>query len=234
MDIAHPGRRPRLELLAAQYVLGTLSSRARLRLQRMAATEPAIAAAIADWDRRLAGLAEAIPPVTPPPRVYAAIAARLGFAGVVAAPGGWWNRLAIWRAAAAASFAIAVVLGIALLTSFQPPQGSFVAALGAADGKTVLVATVARGDRTLRIRPLNPIAVPAGRSLELWVLPASGNPQSVGLVDANAAASLVLPAASDRVFAGAKGLAVSLEPSGGSPTGLPTGPILYTGAISAI
>jgi anti-sigma-K factor RskA len=234
MDIAHPARRPRLELLAAQYVLGTLSSRARLRLQRLAANEPLIAAAIADWDRRLAGLADAIPPVTPPPRVYAAIAARLGFTAAVAPSGGWWNRLAVWRGAAIASFAIAVVLGIALLPSVQPPQGSFVAALGAADGKTVLVATASRGDRTLRIRPLSPIAVPPGRSLELWVLPASGNPRSVGLVDANAAASLVLPAASDSVFAGAKGLAVSLEPAGGSPSGLPTGPILYSGAIEVI
>jgi anti-sigma-K factor RskA len=31
--------------------------------------------------------------------------------------------------------------------------------------------------------------------------------------------------------AGADGVAISLEPVGGSPTGLPTGPILFKGAI---
>lgn len=233
MDIARRDRRPRLELLAAQYVLGTLSPRARLRLQRLAANEPAIAEAIAAWERRLAGLADALPPVAPPPRVFEAITARLGFGEPVAAAG-WWNRLAFWRIGAIASFAAALVLGIALLTSAPPREGGFVAALGAADGKTVLVATATRGDRTLHIRPLAPLEVPPGRSLELWVLPASGNPRAVGLVDAHATAALALPADSDSVLAGAKGLAVSLEPAGGSPTGLPTGPILYSGAISTI
>jgi anti-sigma-K factor RskA len=29
-------------------------------------------------------------------------------------------------------------------------------------------------------------------------------------------------------------LAVSLEPAGGSPTGLPTGPVLYSGRVVAV
>ena len=73
-----------------------------------------------------------------------------------------------------------------------------------------------------------------GRALELWALPASGNPIALGLVDAEAGAVLTLATPSDALLAGAKGLAVSLEPPGGSPTGQPTGPILWTGAIVPI
>jgi anti-sigma-K factor RskA len=98
----------------------------------------------------------------------------------------------------------------------------------------VFVASAGRGERTLRVRPLAPVTVPPGRALELWALPASGNPIALGLVDAEAGAVLTLATPSDALLAGAKGLAVSLEPPGGSPTGQPTGPILWTGAIVPI
>ena len=72
-------------------------------------------------------------------------------------------------------------------------------------------------------------ATEAGKSLELWILPPSGNPRSLGLL-ANRRLSLPLDgtAAAD-LAQGA--LAVSLEPAGGSPTGLPTGPVLYSGPV---
>ncbi|MGH8599663.1 MAG: anti-sigma factor domain-containing protein, partial [Burkholderiales bacterium] len=41
--------------------------------------------------------------------------------------------------------------------------------------------------------------------------------------------TLSVPASLRQALAGEVTLAVSLEPAGGSPTGLPTGPILYHG-----
>jgi anti-sigma-K factor RskA len=235
MNLADAGRRRRLDLLAAEHALGTLPWRARARLTAVAAREPVVAAAIEDWQWRLAGLAEGLTPIAPPDRVYAAILARLG---LVTAPerrgAGLWNRLGFWRAAAIASFAALRVLGVSIWTAAPPAPGGYVVTLAAPGASPVFVASAGRGERTLRVRPLAPVTVPPGRALELWALPASGNPIALGLVDAEAGAVLTLATPSDALLAGAKGLAVSLEPPGGSPTGQPTGPILWTGAIVPI
>ena len=42
---------------------------------------------------------------------------------------------------------------------------------------------------------------------------------------------VTLPAPPDVALANVPALAVSLEPAGGSPTGAPTGPVLYTGKV---
>ena len=63
MNLARPDRSERLDRLAAEFALGTLPSRARARLARAARSEPAVAAAINEWEQRLAGLAAAIPHV---------------------------------------------------------------------------------------------------------------------------------------------------------------------------
>ena len=78
MNLSRPDRPQRLDALAAEYALGTLPARARLRLARAAASDGAIAAAIRDWETRLAVLTEGVAPVTPPPRVWTGIVSRLG------------------------------------------------------------------------------------------------------------------------------------------------------------
>jgi len=65
-------------------------------------------------------------------------------------------------------------------------------------------------------------------SLELWALPRGGKPKSLGLISGNKGV-LQLAAVADKALADVPMLAVSLEPKGGSPTGSPTGPVLYSG-----
>src|SRR5205823_5580349 len=107
--------------LAAEFALGTLGSRARARFARAARSEPVVAAAINEWGERLSGLAAAIPPVTPPPRLWAGIAARLGLSRVASGEA-WWNRLGVWRALTALAFVAALGLGIALLSQRAAPE----------------------------------------------------------------------------------------------------------------
>ena len=62
----------------------------------------------------------------------------------------------------------------------------------------------------------------------MWVLPAEGNPQSLGLLPvAGNSSRSTIPAGLRALLVNAKGLAISVEPPGGSPTGLPTGPVVY-------
>ena len=72
------------------------------------------------------------------------------------------------------------------------------------------------------------IVVPE-KSLELWALPPGQAPRSLGLVATQDKHSVRLKSSADSALGDAALLAISLEPPGGSPTGAPTGPVLYTG-----
>lgn len=240
MRLDRPDRAQRLDALAAQYALGTLSPRARRRLRRIAQRQPGVVAALRAWELRLAGLAEAIPPVTPPAYVWTRICTKLGIAGIEsqkdAAHGGyWWQSLGLWRGLAFLGLAAALVLGLRLMApAVEAPTPAIVAVLAGSDAKPVLVATVERGGRVLAVKAVGAIAIPPDRALELWALPEGEDPRSLGLVPATGTVRIALPAPADDAFRGVPALAISLEPAGGSPTGKPTGPVLYTGGIERI
>ena len=233
MNLSRPDRRERLEQLAAEYALGTLPARPRARLAEIAKRDAAVAGVVADWERRLAVLAVALPGVTPSPRVWRGIVAQLGLDGDRAAEGvSWWGRLALWRGLAAAGFALAVVLGVVQLTREPPPTAqTVVVVLAGSDAKPALIATALRDQRYLTLKALGDTSAGAGKALELWALPDGAKPRSLGVIPAGAVNRLALPAPADTTLAGVPTLAVSLEPAGGSPTGQPTGPVLYTGKV---
>ena len=93
----------------------------------------------------------------------------------------------------------------------------------------VLVASAERGGTVLRVNTLDPAIHVASRSLELWALPPGGKPKSLGVLASTERETLKLVAVADQTLGDVPALAVSLEPPGGSPTGQPTGPVLYTG-----
>jgi anti-sigma-K factor RskA len=74
------------------------------------------------------------------------------------------------------------------------------------------------------------------KALEVWMLPPGGGaPQSLGMFPSERSgttAVLVLPPEIVEVLASPQSaLAVSLEPRGGSTTGQPTGPVLFSGGV---
>ena len=227
-------RRPeRVEPLAAQYVLGTLRGRARARFARLVQIDPAVAAEVQAWEARLLPLLESLPPVQPPPGVWPAILERIQGRGTASA-GGFWASLRLWRALAATGFIAAFALAVALLNPRPDVTQAYVAVLAAQDGRAVLIATAEASGRVMTLKPLAPQNIPADRSLELWALPAAGHPRPLGLIDPAAVVRLTLPEAEQGRLASIPTLAVSLEPRGGSTTGLPTGPVLFTGALQAL
>jgi anti-sigma-K factor RskA len=95
--------------------------------------------------------------------------------------------------------------------------------------RAVLVVSAGRRDAEITVRTLDPAIHVAGRSLQLWALPRGQAPRSLGVVPAAEKAMLRLRADADVVLGDVTMLAVSLEPRGGSPSGMPTGPVLYAG-----
>jgi anti-sigma-K factor RskA len=219
------------ERLAAEYALGTLRGRARDRMRRWMREDASLARAVAEWEARLAPLAETVRPARVPARVWREIEARLG----AAAPG-WWDRTAFWRGLGllASGAAAALLAVVTLLPAEKPVPGEAVPAAYIAvlsDPRTqraVLVATAARHDARLSVRALDPAILVSGKSLELWAVPGKGGPRSLGLVEAEHA-MLKLSGPADGALGDVPLLAVSLEPRGGSRTGAPTGPVLYSG-----
>ena len=230
MDYSRPERADRL---AAEYVLGTMHAGARRRFEALLPAHPALRAAVAQWQLRLAPLSSSVPAVVPPPAVWAAIEGRLFGAAPAAAALPWWQRLLPWRALSAAATSAALVL--AVVASQSPaPQAPIVVVLGANPlaGQAInasFVASVTADGRALVLRPLNELSLTPGRALELWAVPAQGAPRSLGLVRAAGATTLLRT----ELLRDTAAFAVSVEPAGGSPTGAPTGPIVSVGKLQS-
>lgn len=231
MDYARPSR---ADALAAQYAAGTLRGGARRRYESLLAGHPALRETHRRWQERLMPLTASLPPQAPPPRVWRRIEQRLWpRAATLRVP--WWQRVAPWRGLAA--LASASTLALALLLAVPERVGPPVVVVlqgtgGEAQGLSTFVASVSGDGRMLVTRPLMNVSVQADRVLELWSVPPEGAPRSLGLISSSGATVIArerLP--STLLKGGTAALAVSLEPAGGSPTGAPTGPVLYAGKL---
>ena len=227
MNLGEPDR---ARALAGEYVLGTLRGRARQRFERLARTNRALMDAVREWEERLLPLAEALPPIMPPARVWTAIQARVQGRGEP--PASFWSSVGLWRGLALGSLAALVVLSVLVLTPApERAEGALVVVLAGSDAKPALIASADRSGRYLSVKAVARVDIPADRTLELWMLPQGANPRSLGLIDASGAVRVALPGPAEEALRNIPALAVSLEPRGGSPTGLPTGPVLYSGPV---
>jgi len=232
MNLSRPDRLARLDALAAAYVLGTLHPRARARLAHVARTDTVVASTLRAWEQRLSPFSEAAPPITPPPQVWKRIALRLGIDAVRPSERGpWWMRMPFWRGVALASFVAVAVLAGMLVREQYRVEGPIVVVLAAQDARPALIASLERGSRVMTVKTVGAAPVPPDRALELWMLPDGAAPRSLGLLPASGVGYVTLPALPDVAFANVPALAVSLEQAGGSTTGAPQGPVLYTGRV---
>ena len=228
------------ETLAGAYVMGTLPRRAAARFERLMADDPALGVMVTAWRERLAPLDATAALVEPPARVWRAVAreieaspARMAAIAIPAATDTprWWDRVAIWRGLAFGALALAAA-SLALYVAVPRPAPTIaelqvVAVLTDSAGIPAWIATAEPQHSTVALSAIRSQPLPPDRSFELWTI-AGGPPRSLGLLR-EAAGSRVSLAANKIPHDGV--LAVSLEPRGGSPTGAPTGPVLYRGKI---
>ena len=231
MDYSRPALADRL---AAEYVLGTLRGPARRRFEALLPAHPGLRAAVALWQSALAPLARSVEPRSPPPEVWGRIEQRLfpdAVPAPVAAPLRWRRRLALWQGLAGSALVAVLALGLAVMQrpAQQPPIVVVLDPNPQAGGalQARFVASLSADGRALVVRPIGPVSLAAGRALELWAVPDSGAPRSLGLVSPQQGATVLQP----RLLQDTAAFAVSLEPAGGSPTGAPTGPIVSLGRV---
>jgi anti-sigma-K factor RskA len=237
--MARPDSPEDREVLAGEYVLGTLDSEERAEAERLRASDPGFASAIAAWERRLDPLYESVAPVVPPEDLFQRIERRLGEAtGDAMLPSATVikleRRLRHWRAATLAMTALAAsLIGFILAAPREPVAHRFVAAVQQGDQQPVFVVAVDTAKGIIAVRPVAARAPESGRDYELWAVGGGRpRPQSLGLITIRDANLPVARLESDKAATIADTVfAVSLEPRGGSPTGQPTGPVLWTGKL---
>ncbi len=218
-----------VDSLAAEYVLGTLHGPARRRFERLIADRGNVRMAVWSWERRLNAIASGLKPRKPSTRVWKNIIRRIDPSKRVKTEvrTGWrglW--LALPTAAAAAWLAI---------TLFPAPSTDRIAVFADQSAQTLWVISADIDDGILKTEAVKVPPLASDASYELWLLPPDGTPLSLGLLPLTAGrteSQISTQLLASLVDSG--GMAISLEPAGGSPTGLPTGPIVYQASLITI
>lgn len=224
MNYRTPERR---RALAADYAIGLMQGAARRRFEMLLLDDPALREELAQWQESLTCLTEALPEAAVPERVWVSIQARIE-PQVLHVPqkSPLWMR---WRLALAAC-AVLATLYIGFIQ--QSDQVRYSATLLSADQQPAL--RIKAHAQYLQVEPLTLAAIGLDRSLELWAIPADGKPISLGVMPVGGKGKINLSPAQRELLGTPIALAVSLEPHGGSPTGQPTGPVLYQGQLAAL
>jgi anti-sigma-K factor RskA len=227
-----------LDRLASEYVLGTLRGRARRRFEQLLLSLPAARTAGGEWERRLARLAEPVPRVVPPERVWRAIDARTAARPAAAAAprkSSWWSTS--WKPALGFAFGAALTVGIvqtdpglfmSLDSMAQHEQAlpqSYVGLLTDKDNQPTLLVSSTRHGTRMSVKFLRPVAVPAGKVIQVWALPKEGAALPLGVAAPAAlpqSTAFELSASSEKLLSAVPRLAVSFEDQPaqvGSPAG---------------
>ena len=228
-----------IDALAAEYVLGTLSHAARSDAEARRDRDPAFDAAVLAWERRLGPLVEDVALVAPPPGLYDKIRAQIGLSSnvisfkareqAIVRSANRWRNMAAGMTALAASLA-----GVVVWQDYQRRQmpTQYVAVLQADKTLPAFLLTVDTQTNMFVVSALQKPVEPE-KSYQLWLVHDDmPEPKSLGVF--NDSEMDVRPMAPpgkmhDMMMDGT--YAVSLEPKGGSPTGLPTGPVVFSGRL---
>jgi anti-sigma-K factor RskA len=221
-------------LQAGEYALGVLQGKARTDFEHRMLNNPDLAAAVRNWDEHFISFTNEIPSVTPGAHVQSAIDKRLFGIDVSQQKTSLWNSLSLWRGLTAAAFVVAISMGAWTLRPVPRDQTNtaFVADVAAKDGTFKLVAYY---DKTTNELRLNRVAGDAAqqRSFELWLIPEAEAPISMGILADGHQMNVIVPAAlRNKMKSGV--LAITDEPAGGSPHGIPTGALVASGPLTEV
>lgn len=224
------------DVAAAELALGLLDGEERGAALRRVLAEPGFAAQVEWWRSRLAVLFDLWPEHAVPPHLATRIEASLDGTPAPART----NRFA-WPALTAVTSAIAASLLLFVMVRPEPtvpvsqpipvarPTSVLVAMLGDAKSPVAAVYDPANGALRVAAGP----GVPEARVAQLWVIGGDGVPHSLGLLSGRPTSLAPKGVDRGRITPGAT-LAISVEPLGGSPTGLPTGPVVATGVVARV
>jgi anti-sigma-K factor RskA len=224
---------PEDDARAAEFVLGTMSGSERSDFQRELARNRALRDLVGDWEKRLAPLAAGAGEADPPPDMIERIERAIDAADrqVFARVRQLERSRRVWRSLAVAATALAAALALFIVVPRIGGSGGreYIAVVNRGGELPALIVKVDLDRRVLSVQPVSAEA-PSDRSLELWFIAAGRSPASLGVMGEGTKTE-VLPASLSQSDLKGSAFAVSVEPRGGSPTGSPTGPVVYSGTL---
>lgn len=225
-----------IDALAVEYVLGTQSPPIRRRIARLLEQESELQDRVSFWQNNIDQLGELAKPVPVPPWVWRRIESELQ--PTSEKPDGWWRNVLVWRWTTGLATAMAILLTLLPPVVERPDamtiDGGVVLVLADDSSKTAFLVSRQSEGSPIKAQALAVPVITLEQAYELWLIPADGVPLSVGLLNDQGGTLLELNAVLNQLLEPGVGMAVSLEPPGGSPTGAPTGPIVYSGSVLSL
>lgn len=220
------------DMLSVDYILGTLKGTARNRFEQLLKQRADWSQAFNWWESHIHLLADTVPAVKPPKKVWKNIEARL-FTKNAAQSNAWWKSFAFLSTTLAASLATILVLqspkpadeitpaAIALLSSEKSEAGWLISG-----------SQNSANEMEMKAISLDSLEAKPNNAFELWLLPADkSKPISLALLPQKGLIKFKVPAdIAPLMLSGT--LAVTLEPVGGAPYGDPTGAVVYQGKLA--
>ncbi|HSF71159.1 MAG TPA: anti-sigma factor, partial [Methylotenera sp.] len=224
------------DMLATEYILGALKGAARRRFEQLLTQRADLAQTFHWWESHLHLLADTVPATPPSNKVWQNIENRLFNAPRTNSQSNnssWWKGLAFLSTAMAVS--LATFLAIQSPKQLDDNAPTAVALLTTEKAEAGWLLDETKHSPTnieIKVRALTGLQIKPDNAFELWLLPADkSKPISLGLLPQQGTSAFKVP--EELIPQMATGLlAVSLEPVGGSPTGQPTGAVLYQGRMT--
>lgn len=224
---------------AAEFVLGLVQGAERDVLEKRRRDDYVFAREVEFWEARLGPISASVAPQTVSPEIWEKIAQAVGHKPVPLSASsagkkereGLWNSLAFWRSLGIAGPALAAACLVFLFAAPASPPPSLVATLTLTDGKSAFMASVDRMTGRVMLMPAADIPAPADHTHELWLVPVGGAPRSLGTFVAKGPVMIEMPRDSMPGADPEAMLAISVEPMGGSKSGVPTGPVVASGKM---
>ncbi len=229
MNYQHPDLQ---HLLAGEYVIGTLQGPARRRFERLMLDDKGLQSIVAKWQDYLMPLHKA-EPVSPPDRVWDRIMERIEPPKKTKSLREWWDSL--WMPlGAAVAFSLLVMVFVTTSPTGIPHQPTWVATVVGEENAPIWRITIDDASSSINIAAVGDIKqLPSDQDYELWLIADETQaPKSLGLMNNADKGAIKLSEAMAKQVSGRSILAISIEPKGGSPTGAPTGQVVYTATVN--
>lgn len=241
------------DITAGEYALGVLEGEELAAARQLYLADRAFADRVRWWELMIARSAEAAGEFEPSSDIWPAIERRLpdqtgrapeALQAASPSPGETRSRWSIGWAMAGAAAAAAVLTAILVQPAGGPPTAPvetaapvggdrLIAQLQSEDGALSLAGYVDPQAGQLAIN-IGGFAPGEGQATELWVVPAGGAPQSLGLIPASGTLQRELTAAERMALVDGASLAVTYEDATSAPHDAPSTDILLIGGLSSV
>lgn len=236
-----------LAQLSQRYVTGVMPYLTRRRFQDLIANHQAVQDAVLAWEQYFMPLALAVAPVKPSDLVWrrilntvnatsqhkaksASFSSRpvmagisaLMFAGLVVTSAGWWQT--------AHQTPERIVETVVEVIEKPVPESAIISVMGQ-PAPPVWIIKIYPQSKHLTVAVNNLPQVEPQKDYQLWALKNDKTPVSLGILPKTGKAELKLDDAMLASIQQSSLLAVSLEPLGGSPENVPTGPVIHTAQL---